>query len=127
MMNNIKSIKEAIAYVKEELSEDYSVWTSSGDGNWVQLYSLEDGISIDLTLTDNGNVTAKAYFSLPGFSGFVEGMLFTLPNRMLYRVVRQLETIKEFIPEGNINDLESVLILRDRKKQLKQRKLAEQN
>ncbi len=62
------------------------------------------GISIDLNINSEGRVEAQPMFSVPGFSGFVAGIKLCLPNNHLHRVICQLETIKHFLPEDNIND-----------------------
>lgn len=101
-------LDEHIKTIQETIGEDYSVWTSSGDGFWVRLYSPSQHVSIELEYTD-GKVKAKAYVTVFGFLGFVEASTLCLPNKQLRRSVIQLRTIKHFLPDDNINDYESLI------------------
>ncbi|CCI88471.1 hypothetical protein BN79_043 [Yersinia phage phiR2-01] len=104
-MNNLDPrIADAVSYVQEEVGKDFTVWARFGKGEGCQLYSMKMGISIELSLNPDGTVAAEPMFTVPGFSGFINGMKLCLPNSHLYRVVCQLETIKHFLPKDNIND-----------------------
>ena len=104
-MNNLDPrIKLAVEEIQDQIDEDFTVWARFGKGEGCQLYSMKLGISIEVILQPDGSVTAEPMCSVPGFSGFITGMRLTLPNKYLYRVICQLETIKHFLPKGNIND-----------------------
>lgn len=104
MSNLDPRIQTAVSEIQDQIDEDFVVWARFGKGEGCQLYSMKLGISIEVMLQPDGSVTAEPMCSVPGFSGFITGMRLTLPNKHLYRVVCQIETIKHFLPEGNIND-----------------------
>lgn len=125
-MNNLDPrIKFAIIEIQDQIDEDFTVWSRSGNGEYCQLYSMKMGISIELSINSEGNVEAQPMFSVPGFSGFVMGMKLCLPNKHLYRVICQLETIKHFLPEGNINDyyheVVAAYMMKERKRRREER------
>lgn len=125
-MNNLDpKIKFAITEIQDQIDEDFTVWSRSGNGEYCQLYSMKMGISIELNINPEGNVEAQPMFSVPGFSGFVMGMKLCLPNKHLYRVICQLETIKHFLPEGNINDyyheVVAAYMMKERKRRREER------
>lgn len=125
-MNNLDpKIKFAITEIQDQIDEDFTVWSRSGNGEYCQLYSMKMGISIELSINPEGNVEAQPMFSVPGFSGFVMGMKLCLPNKHLYRVICQLETIKHFLPEGNINDyyheVVAAYMMKERKRRREER------
>ena len=125
-MNNLDPrIKFAITEIQDQIDEDFTVWSRSGNGEYCQLYSMKMGISIELNINPEGNVEAQPMFSVPGFSGFVMGMKLCLPNKHLYRVICQLETIKHFLPEGNINDyyheVVAAYMMKERKRRREER------
>lgn len=104
-MNNLDPrIQTAIEEIQDQIDEGYTIWARAGNGLWCHLYHMRTGISIELSLNQEGRVMAKPSCSVPGFSGHIEGMELCLPNNHLYRVLCQLETIKHFLPKDNIND-----------------------
>ena len=125
MSNLDPRIKFAITEIQDQIDEDFTVWSRSGNGEYCQLYSMKMGISIELNINPEGNVEAQPMFSVPGFSGFVMGMKLCLPNKHLYRVICQLETIKHFLPEGNINDyyheVVAAYMMKERKRRREER------
>ncbi|NCB96716.1 MAG: hypothetical protein EOM35_09815 [Negativicutes bacterium] len=122
-MNNLDPrIKFAITEIQDQIDEDFTVWLRSGNGEYCQLYSMKMDISIELSINPTGNVEAQPMFSVPGFSGFVMGMKLCLPNKHLYRVICQLETIKHFLPEGNINDYYHEVVAAHMMKERKRRR-----
>ena len=125
MSNLDPRIKFAITEIQDQIDEDFTIWSRSGNGEYCQLYSMKMGISIELNINPEGNVEAQPMFSVPGFSGFVMGMKLCLPNKHLYRVICQLETIKHFLPEGNINDyyheVVAAYMMKERKRRREER------
>lgn len=122
-MNNLDPrIRFAITEIQDQIDEDFTVWSRSGNGEYCQLYSMKMGISIELNINSEGRVEAQPMFSVPGFSGFVAGIKLCLPNNHLHRVIRQLETIKHFLPEGNINDYYHEVVAAHMMKESKRRR-----
>lgn len=122
-MNNLDPrINFAITEIQDQIDEDFTVWSRSGNGEYCQLYSMKMGISIELSINSEGNVEAQPMFSVPGFSGFIMGMKLCLPNKHLYRVICQLETIKHFLPEDNINDYYHEVVAAHMMKERKRRR-----
>ncbi|AXC43156.1 hypothetical protein [Salmonella phage S124] len=104
MSNLDPRVQAAVDEIQDQIDEDFVVWARFGKGEGCQLYSMKLGISVEVILQPDGSVTGEPMCSVPGFSGFITGMKLTLPNKHLYRVICQIETIKHFLPEGNIND-----------------------
>lgn len=128
MSNLDPRIKHAVEEIQDQIDEDFTVWSRFGNGEGCQLYSMKMGISIELSINPEGNVEAQPLFSVPGFSGFVMGMKLCLPNKHLYRVICQLETIKHFLPEDNINDyyheVVAAYMMKERKRRRAERERA---
>lgn len=95
-------LKEAIEASIE--LEDFTVWSRSGDGRWVDLMDMEEMIHVNVWLKE-GRAMCQVVAAIRGFGGLIKGIEMSLPNKHLHTEIMQVLTILEFLPRNeNIND-----------------------